>query len=122
MKLATGKTVRFDDVLGSGFALIAQNEKDAAALSKLTHPIWQQLKPSLIYLASSEKTASAEGPVAAVTAMDAFVRPILTHRDQIILVRPDRYVGGAFFTADEYDFAERFRQLLESRPAERMSA
>lgn len=122
MKLATGKTARFDDVLGSGFALIAQNEKDAAVLSKLTHPIWQQLKPSLIYLASSEKAASAEGPVAAVTAMDAFVRPIRTHRDQIILVRPDRYVGGAFFTADEYDFAERFRQLLESRPAERMSA
>ncbi len=49
-------------------------------------------------------------------------RPIRTHRDQIILVRPDRYVAGAFFAADEYDFAERSRQLLQSRPAERMSA
>ena len=122
VKLSTGKTVQFDDVLGSGFALIAQNEKDAAALSKLKHPLWQQLKPSLVHFASSEKLVSTEGPVTAVAAMDEFARPIRTHRDQIILVRPDRYVAGAFFAADEYDFAERFQQLLQSRPAERMSA
>ena len=119
VKLASGRSVRFDEVLGSGFALIAQSESDASALAALTHPLWQQIKPALVHL-GVEKAAA--GPVVGVTAADDYVRPLRTHRDQIILVRPDRYVAGAFFAADEYAFAERFRQLLQSRAAARMSA
>ena len=121
VKLASGRSVRFDEVLGSGFALIAQSESDASALAALTHPLWQQIKPALVHL-GVEKAASARDPVVGVTAADDFVRPLRTHRDQILLVRPDRYVAGAFFAADEYAFAERFRQLLQSRAAARMSA
>ena len=122
VKLASGKTVRLDEVLGPGFALIAQSEKDALTLSKLEHPFWQQLKPSLIYISGEDRLVAPGASVTPVSAMDGFVRPLRTHRDQIMLVRPDRYVAGAFFAADEYDFAERFRQVLQSKPAERMSA
>jgi 3-(3-hydroxy-phenyl)propionate hydroxylase len=122
VKLASGKTVRFDEVIGSGFSLIAQNESDAATLAALTHPLWQQLKPTLVHLDSGDKVASGSKSVTRVTPVDGFARPLRTHRDQIILVRPDRYVAGAFFPAGECEFAERFQQALRSRAAERMSA
>jgi 3-(3-hydroxy-phenyl)propionate hydroxylase len=122
VQLASGKAVRLDEVLGPGFALIAQSENEAATLLKLKHPIWHQLKPSLVYIGGEDRPAAPDASVTAITAMDGFIRPLRTHRDQIMLVRPDRYVAGAFFAADEYDFAERFRQVLQSRMAERMSA
>lgn len=122
VKLGSDRTVRLDEVLGPGFALIAQTEKDAAALSSLAHPLWQQLKPSLTHLAGSDKPVQTDACVTAVAAADSFVRPLRTHRDQIILVRPDRYVAGAFFAAEAFEFAERFRQVLQSKAAERMSA
>ncbi len=121
VKTANGKTVRFDDVLGPGFALIAQNGEDAASLERLQHPLWQQLKPALVHLRNGDADKAAAG-VIDVAATDDFVRPLRTHRDQIILVRPDRYVAGAFFAADEYGFAERFQEILRSSTAERMSA
>ena len=63
----------------------------------------------------------AEGIKTAVAA-DGFVRPIRTHRDQILLVRPDRYVAGAFDPAQEFAFAESFRQILHSQARQRLSA
>ncbi|MFA6265889.1 MAG: bifunctional 3-(3-hydroxy-phenyl)propionate/3-hydroxycinnamic acid hydroxylase [Pseudolabrys sp.] len=122
VKLATGKTVRFDEVLGPGFALIAQNASDAMALSQLTHPFWQRLKPSLVHLEGPDKTALSDPTVTTVHAIDNVVRPLRTHRDQIILVRPDRYAAGAFSAADEYAFAERLQDALQNKNAKRMSA
>lgn len=122
VKISSGRTVRIDDVLGPGFALIAQNESDAAVLAALSHPLWRQLKPALVHLGSGDVSVPGAGSVLGVTAADGFVRPLRTHRDQIILVRPDRYVAGAFFAADEYAFAERFQEILHSRVPQRMSA
>lgn len=122
VETSAGKTARLDDVMGPGFALIAQNQKDAATLGQLKHPLWRQLKPALIHLAGADEEVSGPGPIISVTASDGFSRPLRTHRDQIVLVRPDRYVAGAFFAEDEFDFAGRFQQLLQNKAVARMSA
>jgi 3-(3-hydroxy-phenyl)propionate hydroxylase len=122
VKLSSGKSFKLDDVLGGGFALIAQDDGGAAALANLTHPLWQQLAPSRVHLLPGETATAGAAGITTAVAADGFVRPIRTHRDQILLVRPDRYVAGAFAPAQEFAFAERFRQVLTNQARQRLSA
>ena len=116
-----GRQVKLDDLLGPGFALVAQNAASAAALGRLTHPLWRALAPSLVYL--SARTPPAAGTdIQVATPADEFIRPLLAHRDQIVLIRPDRYVAGAFDPAGEFAFTEAFQRLLSEPACQKLSA
>lgn len=122
VRLASGKTVRLDEVLGGGFALIAQDDAGAVVMAKLTHPLWQKLAPTLVRLTPEGASATDATGIKTAVAVDRFVRPIRTHRDQILLVRPDRYVAGAFDPAQEYEFAGKLEAILNNQACQRLSA
>jgi 3-(3-hydroxy-phenyl)propionate hydroxylase len=109
---------KLDDCLGSGFALIAQDAEGAAALNAMTHPVWQRLKPATVYLCEHAREAS----VPSFTMRDPIGRPIRTHRDQILLVRPDRYVAGAFLPSEQFAFGQKLAGLLDPSKRCRLSA
>lgn len=117
---AANTTQKLDDSLGSGFSLIAQNAEGAAALMAMAHPLWQRLKPTALHLC--EHARDANGFVPSFTMSDPIGRPIKTHRDQIMLVRPDRYVAGAFLPSEQIAFAEKLAGLLDPFNRFRLSA
>ena len=80
---------RLDDRLGQGFALIAQDAAGAAALETITDDSFLGLPLAKVQL----DTGSAG--VGLTLADPAIARPLRTHRDQVLLVRPDRYCAAA---------------------------
>jgi 3-(3-hydroxy-phenyl)propionate hydroxylase len=117
---AGGRARKLDDLLGPGFALIAQNESCSNTLKKLSHPIWDELKPARVSLFDGSPPADA--PTSAIMPVDPISRPLRTHRDQILLVRPDRYVAGAFHPTEQFAFAKKLAALLKRGDNVRMSA
>lgn len=107
--------VRFDDVLGAGFALLAQDEAAGRSIEQLRHPLWQRLQPRCVRLYHDRPSKPAESALAQVCIEPAekpTARPLLTHRDQLLLLRPDRYVLAAFFPAQLEQVAKRLEILL----------
>lgn len=96
---ADGDETRLDDEIGPGFALIAQQQNVAEAMSAARDTLWPELAPTLIAI-----TEAALPPLVGVTNLlagrDPSLRALKAHRDQIVLVRPDRYVAAAFWPED----------------------
>lgn len=93
--LANGQPGLLDDALGAGFSLIAQDDAGDRAVAKSQHSLWHQLQPHRIRLLPHEHEASP-GACDVIRVKDSpWLKPLRTHRDQILLVRPDRYVAGA---------------------------
>lgn len=116
--ILNGETVKLDSLLGRGFALIAQDEKGAKALAGIKtdtligHPL------SRVYI----PYGSVSNAMPAATAADDRVRMLRTHRDEILLIRPDRYTAASFAPealAEGLDrYADLFRQTATvSEPA-----
>ncbi|MDK3018822.1 bifunctional 3-(3-hydroxy-phenyl)propionate/3-hydroxycinnamic acid hydroxylase MhpA [Pseudodonghicola flavimaris] len=89
---AAGATVKLDSLLGPGFALIAQDAAGAEALAACDIADFAGLPLAKVYLPYG---AVSEAMAAAMPADDR-VRLLRTHRDQILLIRPDRYCAAAF--------------------------
>lgn len=88
---------KLDTLLGAGFALIAQDQAGAAALAALDMPQLAGLPVSRCVLAYGAGVDLCGLPGGTTT--DARARTLRTHRDQILLVRPDRYVAAAMAPA-----------------------
>ncbi|HTH99271.1 MAG TPA: bifunctional 3-(3-hydroxy-phenyl)propionate/3-hydroxycinnamic acid hydroxylase [Stellaceae bacterium] len=108
---ADGGTQLLDDLIGPGFALIQYGGDDA--LPTLRHPLWRHLDARRIRIlpAGSAMTAST-GTVTVIDGADALKMPLAPHDGQILLLRPDRYVAGAFRVSDETRFAEAYTATL----------
>jgi 3-(3-hydroxy-phenyl)propionate hydroxylase len=107
-----GNEYLLDDILGPGFALIVQDDAGERCLAGLDQPVWQQLKPGFVRLYPAGRSF-AGGPFRRAGLSDNIIgRPLLTHRDQILLIRPDRYVLGAFFPDQAAAFSARLQTLL----------
>ena len=74
-----------DGRLGHGFALVSQDEAGRAALAALDRRELFGLPLTTFHLDELAEDAARR-----------IGRPLLTHRDQIMLVRPDRYCAAAF--------------------------
>lgn len=85
-----------DDTLGPGFALIAQDAACRAWLQAADLAGWP--------------IAPARVPLDRAAIAPRAARPLRAHRDAIMLIRPDRYVMGAFAP----DAAARFLQALKA--------
>lgn len=120
---ATGDDCLLDDLMGPGFCLLVQDDDGQEVLAKLKHPVWAMINAKHLRLAfdrtiptTIDELAVARVPQAPEIEDGAenflAARPIRTHRGQVILVRPDRYVLGAFFP-DEFDsFSEQLGKLF----------
>ncbi|MCB1343467.1 MAG: bifunctional 3-(3-hydroxy-phenyl)propionate/3-hydroxycinnamic acid hydroxylase [Pseudooceanicola sp.] len=82
MQTASGDTL-LDELLGPGFALIAQDAAGYAALDAAPDDLCG-LPLAKVHIGAE---ATPKDP--------AIARPLRTHRDQVLLVRPDRYCAAA---------------------------
>lgn len=103
-----GETIKLDRLLGPGFALIAQDSAGAQALAAMRESTLGGQSLARVYLpygAVSDAMPAAE-------TQDARVRMLRTHRDQILLIRPDRYCAAAFAPEALTQGLEQYKSLL----------
>ena len=102
---------RLDDVIGAGFALIAQQEGTARAMAESRDRLWPELAPALVAIAE-DPPADLPGVVSLVPEPSPALPALRAHRDQIILVRPDRYVAAGFWPEDAAAAVAGFRAAM----------
>jgi len=95
-----GKIVFLDTLLGTNFTLIAQSEPGRSWLRELDENTWS-IELEKVYLSDDTGAPDMKG-----------YRPIRAHRDQVILLRPDRYVLGAFKPDEADKFLLNLKTLL----------
>ncbi len=102
------KDTKLDELLGPGFALIAQDDAGAKALAALDVDQIAGQPLSRTYLPYVGKSDAMDG----VVPCDDHVRMLRTHRDEILLVRPDRYAAAAFRPEQLRDGLAAFARIL----------
>lgn len=114
-----GNTARLlDEITGPGFCLIAQSAEATAALAALNQDTLLGLPLTTVVL-----DTMGRGDQAALRPVDPQgIRPFLTHRDQIMLVRPDRYCAAAFYPEALSDALDRYATLLTQTQRTRQTA
>lgn len=110
-----GAFVDLDDVLGERFALLGVGG-EPASLEALDAPLWDRLGATRVHVALDDRLpAGGAKACAAVADADGLLAEQLADaRGQIVLVRPDRFVVGAFLPAEEQAFAAELERLLGS--------
>jgi 3-(3-hydroxy-phenyl)propionate hydroxylase len=102
---------RLDDVIGPRFALLVQNLATEQFAASHLSTLWPELSPTLISLTSK---AEHESPLVLRGELLDFdiALALLAHRDQILLVRPDRYAAVAFYPEQMQAVVTAFRAQL----------
>jgi 3-(3-hydroxy-phenyl)propionate hydroxylase len=113
MLLADGTTVPLDELLGGWFSLIGV-ELDGSALERLRSDVWERLGARRIELALGERYPEGASIADAEGALSSMLAP---YRGQIVVVRPDRFVLGAFDPDQEQSFIDRWRSIGLARTA-----
>jgi 3-(3-hydroxy-phenyl)propionate hydroxylase len=108
--LADGRLALLDDVLGPSFALLAVEPTEGA----LRSPAWASLGARHVRIQLDERfppsTGTHEAPI--VADADGLLRDALADcRGLVVVVRPDRFVLGAFAPAQEQDFLDQWHRL-----------
>lgn len=98
--VVNGQREKLDTLLGAGFAMIAQDNAGARALASVRDDRLAGLPLSKVYLPYATSGTTAPAPLPAALTDDPRARQIRAHRDQVLLVRPDRYCTAAFAPDD----------------------
>jgi 3-(3-hydroxy-phenyl)propionate hydroxylase len=117
MRALDGTEIRLDDVIGPGFALIAQQEATARFIADTRDSLWPELAPSLVAI-GEDMPSDLDGVTTLVPEANPAMAALRSHRDQIILIRPDRYVAAAFWPSD-IDAVDAFRAAMGNPPPPR---
>lgn len=99
--------VKLDALLGNGFALVAQDRAGAQALENLHQDRLGGLPLAKVVLDLGNGSTGHQ-------VSDPCAKPLRTHRDQIMLIRPDRYCAGAFAPPSLPHKLQEFEALLAS--------
>ncbi len=94
----SGERVLLDDVLGNGFTLLRLCEDPVEAFRGIEHEIWSRLgvKSVCVQPAGTCECREAKNCVCVVDSEKQIGAFLGNERDLYVLVRPDRYVMGAF--------------------------
>ena len=103
------ETTKLDTILGIGFSLIAQDEAGATALSALDMDQFCGLPLTKITLNTHQNKPTG---FETATVTDPRGKSLRTHRDQIMLIRPDRYCAAAFSPSELETSLRDFATLL----------
>ncbi|MGX1305282.1 3-(3-hydroxy-phenyl)propionate hydroxylase [Amorphus suaedae] len=97
-----------DDRLGPGFSLVSQSEAARAAIEAFEPRELMGLPLARVHLGTTDDP----GRLGDWARSYPIARPLLTHRDQIMLVRPDRYCAAAMAPTMLAPTMARYRDLL----------
>jgi len=116
-----GDTLKLDDLLGPGFALLAIGADAAAALADFDQPVWTHLEARRVALLPTDGEPGDGLPgdrlrIARIAAED-ISRKLEPYRGRILLIRPDRYVAAACSPAGAAAIAEALSGLVGAGPA-----
>jgi 3-(3-hydroxy-phenyl)propionate hydroxylase len=115
-----GKLILLDEALGSGFALVAFGQTPQRALSTWVQPIWAKIGARRIGIYSlpcalPRQAAQAGILDAAVVDRERAVAAAWQgYEGQVLVLRPDRYVIGAFPASDPGPAALAIENLLHA--------
>jgi 3-(3-hydroxy-phenyl)propionate hydroxylase len=98
-----GTSVPLDDLLGTTFAIITQCPELERFARLHSDQLWPELTPTIISL--SEDSVAEDGDVAF---------SLRAHRDQLLLVRPDRYIAIAFWPHELERVVAEFRSTIRA--------
>ena len=97
VRIPDGHAVLLDDVLGSGFCLLALTRDPAALFGPLRHGVWDSLGASRVaVLPEGEPPVHAEDVRVVIAADGAADAAFDGYTETLLLLRPDRYVAAAF--------------------------
>jgi hypothetical protein len=77
--------------------------------------LWPELEPTLITIGDS-LSSNVDGVTTLVPEASPAMPALRAHRDQIILVRPDRYVAAAFWVEQADKTVSAFRAIMDPMP------
>jgi 3-(3-hydroxy-phenyl)propionate hydroxylase len=103
-----GRRMLLDTWLGDGFALVGVNVEPRVLAAIAAIPAIEQLSPKLIHLGPRSDTAGLQGVKELEAKPDSLGRLC---EGRVLLIRPDRYVAGAFRPDEALGFAERLQAL-----------
>jgi 3-(3-hydroxy-phenyl)propionate hydroxylase len=106
---AASDAARMDDALGDGFVLLAQAPDTVHFMAQNQEALWPELRPVPVLLGD----AMVPGGVTRLIPRSGLaLAAVRAHRDQILLIRPDRYVAAAFWPDDAMAAVAAFRAHL----------
>jgi 3-(3-hydroxy-phenyl)propionate hydroxylase len=109
---AAGRSVRLDDLLGPGFALLGVDVA-TAVWGTLDQPLWDRLVARRVAIAAAPPVAVPDdGTVAVGAEGGAMPERFAAYRGKILLVRPDRYVAAAFAPGEAGTVAAQLSELI----------
>jgi 3-(3-hydroxy-phenyl)propionate hydroxylase len=107
-------TVPLDDVIGCNFAILVQSPALERFALEHRAELWPELKPTIVMLdVQLTASASASHPPF-LCGDDDVASPLRAHRDQLLLIRPDRYAALAFWPEQCRQAVADFRNAVYS--------
>lgn len=107
-----GRARLLDDVLGRGFALLAIDVAPEE-LDGLAAPVWDRLSATRVHVTLDDRlTLRRPGTLTIADADGLLADQLSTLRGNVLLVRPDRFIAGAFAPSDERRFAAELDAVL----------
>jgi len=108
------ESVLLDELLGCNFALLRLHPDPNEAFKPLQADLWQRLKLRCICIMPTVEhpQEAFQNVICVLDSQQQMAHFLRGHRDLFILVRPDRYVLGAFHIAKEQAFAARLQGHL----------
>jgi len=108
------ESVLLDELLGCGFALLRLHPDPSEAFKPLQADLWQRLKPRYICIMPTMEHMpdTSQNVMSVLDSQQQMARFLRGRRDLFVLVRPDRYVLGAFHVDREQGFAARLQECL----------
>lgn len=112
-----------DDVLGDGFALLGFLDDINEFKDATSHPIFGRISPRRLLVSDALFPAQNAGAVEIITDhTSALMRGLDRAKGRIFVIRPDRYVLGAFEPATAEKFAEKLETLIGSATISELGA